>query len=58
MLHLKKETAAAPPRAHGEAATKHRGGGALPHRGGSGDMRLRAIRRTTTSSDNRILTKH
>ena len=40
------------------AATQHRGGGALPYRGGSGDKRLRASRRTTTPTDNRILAKH
>ena len=40
------------------AATKHRGGGALPYRGGSGDRRLRASRRTATPTDSRILAKH
>ncbi len=44
-----------PPRGRGEVATKHRGGGALPYRGGSGDMRMRASRRTTTPIDIRIL---
>jgi len=41
-----------------EAATKHRGGGASPYRGGSGDKRVRALRRTTTPTDIRILAKH
>ncbi len=36
------------PRGRGEAATKHRGGGSLPHREGSGDMRMRGLRRTMT----------
>ena len=37
---------------------KRRSGGALPHRGGFEDRRLRALRRTTISTDNRILAKH
>ena len=44
--------------AAGEAATKHRGGRAFPYRGGFGDKRLRALRRTTTPTDNRIMDKH
>ena len=41
-----------------EAATKHRGVGALPYRRGSWDRRLRASRHTTTPADSRILAKH
>ena len=41
-----------------EAATKPHGGGASPYRGGSKDKRLRALRRTATPTDNRILAKH
>jgi len=47
-----------PPRGRGGAATKHRGGGALPHQGGFGDMRLQALRHTSTPTDNRILANH
>ena len=46
------------PRDRGEVATKHRGGGAFPYRGGSRGTRLRALRRTTTPTDSRILDKH
>jgi hypothetical protein len=45
-------------RGRGEAITKHRGGGALLYRGVYGGKRLRALRRTTTPTDNRILAKH
>ncbi len=40
------------------ATTKHRGDGALPYREGSGDKRLRELRRTTTPTDSRIPAKH
>ncbi len=40
-----------------EVTTKHRGGGASPYRGGYGDRRLRALRRTTTPIDSRIMAK-
>ena len=46
------------PRGRDEASTQHRGDGALPCRGGSRDMRVRASRRTTTPTDNRIMVKH
>ncbi len=39
-------------------ATKHRGGGALPYRGGSVVMRLRVFRRTATPTDIQIMAKH
>ena len=47
-----------PPRSRDEAATKNRGSGALPYRGGSGDKRLRASCRTTIPTDSWILAKH
>jgi len=55
MLSLRRRPSS---RGHGEIATKHRGGGALPYRGGSGGRRLRASRRTTTPTDSRIMAKH